>query len=364
MSERIEVSLGERSYAIHVGSGLLAQAGALLAPFARGRVAVVTDRNVAALHLERLLASLRNARIEAQPVVIEPGEESKSFQGFERLTDELLDIGIDRSGLVIGFGGGVVGDLAGFAAGVLKRGVSWAQIPTTLLAQVDSSVGGKTGIDTRHGKNLVGLFHQPSVVIADTDLLATLPHRERRAGYAEVVKYGVLGDADFFAWLESEGARALAEDPAGLVRMVAQSCRIKAGVVSRDEREAGERALLNLGHTFAHALESATGYSGQLLHGEAVAIGMVLALRLSVQLGHASPTDAERLERHLECVSLPVHIQDIPGPWPHADSLLAHMRHDKKAKAGRLTFVLVRRIGEAFLASDVTLDAVRPLLES
>lgn len=364
MSEQIEVALGERSYCIHVGSGLLRDTGRLLAPFARGVVAVVTDRNVAALHLDPLLDRLRDAGIMARPMVIEPGEEAKSFRGLERLIDALLGAGIDRAGLVIALGGGVVGDLAGFAAGMLKRGVAWAQIPTTLLAQVDSSVGGKTAINTKHGKNLVGLFHQPAVVLTDTDLLATLPARERAAGYAEVIKYGVLGDVDFFAWLEAHGARALSGDPAALVRMIAQACRLKAGFVSRDERETGERALLNLGHTFGHALEAATGYSDRLLHGEAVAIGMALALRLSVRLGHASSADAERLERLLKSASLPVAIGDVPGPRPDTETLLAHMRHDKKVSAGRLAFVLVRGIGQAFLVQDVSAGAVRSLLDS
>jgi 3-dehydroquinate synthase len=364
MSERIDVHLAQRSYAIHVGSGLLLETGALVAPFARGAVAVVTDRHVAALHLDRLLASLRSAGVAVQTAVIEPGEQAKSFRGLESLSDALLAAGIDRTGLVIAFGGGVVGDLAGFCAGVLKRGIDWVQIPTTLLAQVDSSVGGKTGINTQYGKNLVGLFHQPALVVADTDLLASLLERERRAGYAEAVKYGVLGEARFFSWLERHGARALEGDPAALVPMVARSCRIKAGFVSRDEREAGERALLNLGHTFGHALEAATGYSERLLHGEAVAIGMVLALRLSVRLGHASPDDAQRLERHLAGASLPIRLGDIPGRPLEADQLLAHIRHDKKAKGGHLAFVLVHGIGRAFVAPDVPEEAVRAVLDS
>ncbi|MGH6888617.1 MAG: 3-dehydroquinate synthase [Rhizomicrobium sp.] len=364
MSERIDIALAQRSYAVHVGSGLLAGTGALIAPFARRPVAVVTDRHVAALHLDRFLARLRAAGIAAQAVVIEPGEEIKSFRGLESLSDALLATGLDRGGLVVAFGGGVVGDLAGFAAGVLKRGVDWIQVPTTLLAQVDSSVGGKTGINTRQGKNLVGLFHQPVLVIADTDLLATLPERERRAGYAEVVKYGVLGDPEFFAWLEAHGARALHGDPAALGPMIARSCRIKAEFVSRDERETGDRALLNLGHTFGHALEAATGYSERLLHGEAVAIGMVMALRLSVRLGHAPPEDARRLERHLASVMLPTRVRDIPGQPPDVDQLLALMGHDKKAKGGRLAFVLVHGMGHAFLTQDVPDDEVRALLQS
>ena len=364
MTERIEVSLGPRSYAIHVGAGLIDRAREFLGPFAGSVAAVVTDRNVAALHLERLLKSLRNCAIDARPIVLDPGEDTKSFRGLEHLIDELLAAGVERSGLVVALGGGVVGDLTGFAAGVLKRGVACAQIPTTLLAQVDSSVGGKTAINTGRGKNLVGLFHQPTVVIADIDLLRTLPRRELVAGYAEVAKYGALGDAQFFAWLESHAVGALADDSAALGHMIARSCRIKADIVGRDERETGERALLNLGHTFGHALEAATGYSDRLLHGEAVAIGMVLAFRLSAELGHAPASDPERLERHLRSVSLPVSMSDIPGARPDADTLLAHMMHDKKSRDGRLTFVLARGIGQAFTTRDVPIEAVRARLSA
>jgi len=362
VSERIEVALGERSYVIHVGCGLVENAGALLAPFARGAVAVVTDRNVAALHLERLLAALGNSGVVARPIVLDAGEATKSFHGLERLTDEFLAIGVERGGLVVALGGGMIGDLAGFAAGVFKRGIGYAQIPTTLLAQVDSSVGGKTAINTRLGKNLLGLFHQPTVVIADPDLLHTLSRRERAAGYAEVAKYGALGDAEFFSWLEANGAAALAGNPEALVHMIAHSCRTKAGIVSRDERETGERALLNLGHTFGHALEAASGYSDRLLHGEAVAIGMVLAFRLSAELGYCPSSDTDRVERHLRTMSLPVCIGALPEPRPDAEVLLNHMRHDKKSANGRLTFVLVRGIGQAFTTNDVPIDAVRALL--
>jgi 3-dehydroquinate synthase len=347
---------------IHVGSGLLARAGELLAPFARDPIPVVTDMHVAPLHLEPCVMSLRASRLNPQPIVLDAGEGTKSFRGLERLTDRLLDGGIDRGGLVVALGGGVIGDVTGFAAAVLKRGVAYAQIPTTLLAQVDSSVGGKTAINTRQGKNLVGVFHQPKIVIADTDVLGTLPRRELVAGYAEVAKYGALGDEDFFAWLEANGQAALAGDPGKLVYMVAHSCRMKAEIVGRDERESGERALLNLGHTFAHALEAVTGYSNRLLHGEAVAIGMVLAFRLSAQLGLAPPADRERLEKHLRRVSLPVSIGDVPGERPDADALLAHMMHDKKAEGGKLTFVLVRGFGRAFTTSAAPIDAVRSVL--
>jgi 3-dehydroquinate synthase len=362
MSEQIPVALGERSYAIHVGSGLLDRAGELLAPFARGIVPVVTDSHIAPLHLGRVAASLQKSRLRALPIVLEAGEETKSFRGLERLVGQLLDSGIERGALVVALGGGVVGDVTGFAAGILKRGMAYAQIPTTLLAQVDSSVGGKTAINTQQGKNLVGLFHQPKIVIADVGVLHTLPRRERAAGYAEVAKYGALGDASFFAWLEKNAQEALAGNADCLTRMVAHSCRMKAELVARDERESGDRALLNLGHTFAHALEAAAGYSDRLLHGEAVAIGMVLALRLSVQLGLAPPSDAERLRTHLKDLSLPVDVGDIPGEQPDADVLLSHMMHDKKAKDGKLTFVLVRGLGRAFITSEVPIDAVRALL--
>jgi 3-dehydroquinate synthase len=358
MSERIAVALGTRSYDIHVGPGLLAQAGTLLAPFARGPVPVVTDSNVAKVHLAALLES----GLDLRPIVLEPGEATKSFAGLERLTGELLATGVDRGGLVVALGGGVIGDLTGLAAGLLKRGIAFAQMPTTLLAQVDSSVGGKTAINTREGKNLVGLFHQPAIVIADTDVLKSLPPRELRAGYAEVVKYGALGDRSFFEWLEANGAKALGGDSDALVHAVAHSCRMKAAIVARDERESGERALLNLGHTFGHALEAATGYSDRLLHGEGVAIGMALAFRLSVTLGLCPGQDAERLNQHLKAVGLPSSIADIPGERASADTLIAHMRHDKKAKDGKIAFILARAIGEAFVTSDVPADALKEVL--
>jgi 3-dehydroquinate synthase len=362
MSETIRVGLGERSYDIHVGAGGIARAGELLKPFARGTVPIVTDRHVAMLHLAPLIASLHGAGIKTSQHVIEPGESSKSFPGLERLSSELLQTGIDRGGLIIALGGGVIGDLTGFAAGVLKRGIDFAQIPTTLLAQVDSSVGGKTAINTPEGKNLIGLFHQPRVVIADTTVLKTLPKRELLAGYAEVMKYGALGDAAFFDWLEKNGTAALAGDAKAMDYTVAQSCRMKADIVARDERETGDRALLNLGHTFGHALEAATGYSQRLLHGEGVAIGTALAFRLSAQLGLSPATDAERIERHLHAVGLPAAIGDISGPRPPADLLLEHMAHDKKVKDGKLTFILVRGIGKAFVTRDVPMDAVRTVL--
>ena len=362
MSEEIAVELGARRYPIHVGAGLIGQAGALLAPIAKGPVPVVTDSHVAALHLQPLLASLRAAGINAHEIVLPPGEGTKSFAMLEKLCGALLDLEVDRGGLIVALGGGVIGDLAGFAAGILKRGIDFAQIPTTLLAQVDSSVGGKTAISVPQGKNLIGVFHQPRIVIADVATLKTLPRRELLAGYAEVAKYGALGDADFFAWLETNGATALAGDEAALSHVVAHSCRMKAAVVARDEREAGERALLNLGHTFGHGLEAATGFSDRLLHGEGVAVGMVLAFRLSEALGLSPAADTARLIAHLKAVGLPTAIAEIPGPRPDVDTLLAHMAHDKKARDGRMVFVLAKGLGKTFTTADVPAEALRAVL--
>lgn len=364
MSETIPVGLGTRAYDIHVGGGMLARAGELLKPLAKGIVPVVTDSHVAALHLPALTDALDKAGIESRAIVMPPGEVSKSFAGLERLCGALLDLEIDRKGLIIALGGGVMGDLTGFAAGVLKRGVAFAQIPTTLLAQVDSSVGGKTAINAVQGKNLVGLFHQPRIVIADTALLATLPRRELLAGYAEVVKYGALGDAQFFEWLEHKAAKALGGDEKAIVKAVAHSCRMKAEIVARDERETGDRALLNLGHTFGHALEAATGFSDRLIHGEGVAIGMALAFELSVKLGLCPGQDAERFRRHLQAVGLPSAIGDIPGGRPSAGELIRHMAHDKKVADGKLTFILLRGLGQAFITRDVPLDAVKDVLSA
>ncbi|MBS0471886.1 MAG: 3-dehydroquinate synthase [Proteobacteria bacterium] len=364
MSRTVDVALADRSYPIHIGPGMLARAGELLKPLARGALPVVTDAHVAEIHLAALLDSLGKAGLDAHPIVLAAGEGTKSFAGLEQISRELLRSGVDRSGLIVALGGGVIGDLTGFAAGIMKRGISFAQIPTTLLAQVDSSVGGKTAINTPEGKNLVGLFHQPRIVIADTDVLSTLPKRELLAGYAEVAKYGALGDANFFNWLEANGAKAIDGDSEARVYAVAHSCRMKADIVARDERETGDRALLNLGHTFGHALEAATGFSDRLLHGEGVAIGMVMAFRLSVQLGLCDGQDAERFARHLQACGLPSSIGDIPGVRPSADELVGHMAHDKKVKDGKLTFILLRGIGQAFVTNDVPLDAVKAVLSA
>jgi 3-dehydroquinate synthase len=367
LENKVTVGLGDRAYDIHVGENMLARAGDLLKPLApksgsNSVVPVVTDSHVAELHLPRLLDVLGKAGISARSIVMAPGEVSKSFAGLEKLSGALLDMEIDRKGLVIALGGGVIGDLTGFAAGVLKRGVAFAQIPTTLLAQVDSSVGGKTAINAAQGKNLIGLFHQPRIVIADTALLATLPRRELLAGYAEVAKYGALGDVQFFEWLEVNGARALAGDEQAMVHAVAHSCRMKADIVARDERETGDRALLNLGHTFGHALEAVTGFSDRLIHGEGVAIGMALAFKLSVKLGLCPGQDAERFTRHLKAVGLPSAISDIAGPRPGCGELVAAMAHDKKVTDGKLTFILLKGLGRAFVTRDVPLDAVKEVL--
>jgi len=361
----VGVGLGSLSYEVRIGAGLLARAGGELRPFlARPRVAIVTDRTVAALHLAALEAALAAEGIAASVLALAPGEGAKGWEGLSRTVEWLLAAQVERHDLVVALGGGVIGDLAGFAAAILRRGVRFVQIPTTLLAQVDSSVGGKTGINTPQGKNLVGAFHQPVLVLADTRLLATLPGRDLRAGYGEVVKYGLLGDADFFAWLEREGPALLAGDGAARARAVERSVAMKAAIVARDETETGERALLNLGHTFAHALEAATGYSDRLLHGEAVAIGCGLALDLSVRLGLCGADAPARLRAHLDGVGARARLADVPGPLPDPAGLVALMAQDKKVVDGRPRFVLVRGIGAAFVAEDVPAAAVAGVLEA
>jgi 3-dehydroquinate synthase len=361
--ETVTVPLGARAYDIRIGSGLLGRAGAEIAPFARRRrVAVLTDRRVAALHLAALRAGLAAAGTEVAVLELEPGEATKSWAGLQRAVEWLIAAKVGRDDLVIAFGGGVIGDLAGFAAAVLRRGVGLVQIPTTLLAQVDSSVGGKTGINSPQGKNLVGAFHQPRLVIADTDLLDSLPERDFLAGYGEVVKYGLLGDADFFAWLEAYGAELKSGDPAARTHAVRRACEMKAGIVARDETEQGERALLNLGHTFGHALEAATGYSDRLLHGEGVAIGCLLAFELSARLGLCPQEAPSRVAAHLAAMGMKRRLADIPGQLPDAAALLALMGQDKKVRGGRIAFVLARDIGKAFVAREVDMGAVRGLL--
>jgi 3-dehydroquinate synthase len=351
-TQRLTVALGARSYDIVVGRRLLAEAGALIASAVRQkRVVIVTDEHVAALHLERFRAGLAAAGIAAETIVLPPGEETKDFAHFTQLCEDVLSLGIERATPIVALGGGVVGDLAGFAAATLLRGLDFVQVPTTLLAQVDSAVGGKTGIDARHGKNLVGAFHQPVLVLADVDVLETLPRRELLAGYAEVVKYGLIGDRKFYDWLEANGAALLAGDAALRQEAVLRSCAAKASIVALDERESGKRALLNFGHTFGHALEALTGFGKSLLHGEAVALGMQLAFDLSARLGFCPPTAAERVRRHLSALGLPTALTAIPSATPNA--LIAAMQKDKKVSGARLTLVLARDIGEAFLCRDV-----------
>jgi 3-dehydroquinate synthase len=352
-TERITVALEGRPYDILVGRDLIARAGEHVAPLAgKNRLVVVTDETVARLHLPALEQSLAAAGLNFRSVVVPPGEKTKDFSHFAGLAEDILAGGIDRGSLLVALGGGVVGDLTGFAAATLLRGIDFVQIPTTLLAQVDSSVGGKTGINTRAGKNLVGAFHQPRLVLADTGALATLPARELRAGYAEVVKYGLIRDRGFFLWLEEHGAAVLGGDPAAQAHAVAESCRAKARVVAADERESGERALLNFGHTFGHALEAETGFSETLLHGEAVAIGMALAFDYAASRGLCPRPDAARVRAHLDRLGLPASIRRFANSTT-PEALLRHMAKDKKVRAGRLTFILPRAIGDAYVAHDV-----------
>jgi 3-dehydroquinate synthase len=352
--ETVAVSLGQRSYDIHIGEGLLSRAGEIVAPFMkRPMAAIVTDENVAAAHLATLERALASKGIRSTAIIMPPGEGTKSYKHLGDLCDRLLVAGVERRDRIIAFGGGVIGDLAGFAAAILRRGVDFIQIPTSLLSQVDSSVGGKTGINSPHGKNLVGAFHQPLTVITDISLLETLPKRELAAGYAEVAKYGLLGDADFFEWLESAAPLIMRGDSQARIHAIRTSCEAKAAIVAEDETETGVRALLNLGHTFGHALESATGYSQRLLHGEGVAIGMVQAFRFSERQKLCPPGTAERVAKHLKRAGLPVHASEIPGELPPPATLLDIMRQDKKAQGGRLTFILARGIGEAFIAREV-----------
>jgi len=365
MIRRIPVGLGKRSYDVVVGPGLLDQAGERIAPFARRRrVAVVADETVWSLHGARLAARLEAAGLACPAIVLPPGEQTKSFDHLAELSDRLLALSLDRGDLIAAFGGGVIGDLAGFAAAIYKRGIDFVQIPTTLLAQVDSSVGGKTAIDTPRGKNLIGAFHQPRLVLADLDVLATLPARQMRAGYAEIVKYGLLGDFDFFQWLEGAAPAVLAREPEALARAVARSVEMKAEIVAEDETEQGRRALLNLGHTFGHALEAETGFGEALLHGESVAAGQALAFRYSAAQGLCSLQDAGRAEAAIVQAGLPATLAATREAPYSAERLLGHMAQDKKAEGGRLTFILTRGIGQAFVARDVDPDTVRAFLRS
>lgn len=361
----VPVELAERRYEVLIGPGVLNDAAGLIERrLGAQRCGIVTDRNVAACHLAPLEASLKAVGRHAGTIVLEPGEATKSMARLAELTDGLLEMGLERSDLVIALGGGVIGDLAGFAASVIRRGVRYVQIPTSLLAQVDSSVGGKTAVNSRLGKNLIGAFHQPSLVLADTDVLSTLPARELRAGYAEVVKYGLLGDREFYSWLEAHRASLFGNDASIVTEAVRRSVAAKAAIVARDETETGDRMLLNLGHTFGHALEAWAGFSDRLLHGEAVAIGMAQAFRFSEAEGLAPAGTAGEVARHLRSVGLPTRVSDIPGPdKPTAAELVRLMGQDKKVRAGRLTFILVRGIGEAFITRDVEMARLVAFME-
>ena len=364
----ISVALGERAYDISIGRDLLASLGARVASLRPGvRTAIITDRTVAEHWLKATEASLHAAGIATSPIIVDEGEGSKTYAGLEQVCEALIAAKIERNDLIVALGGGVVGDLAGFAAAILRRGVDFVQVPTSLLAQVDSSVGGKTAINSPQGKNLLGAFHQPVLVIADTTVLDTLSPRQFRAGYAEVVKYGVLGDEAFFAWLEHNHAEVF-KGGSAREHAIATSCCAKAAIVARDEREVGERALLNLGHTFGHALEAVTGFSDRLFHGEGVALGMALAAEFSASLGMIPQADADRLVRHLADVGLPAHLHDVAGfaqeGLADADALMALMAQDKKVRRGRLTFILLEAVGRAVIAKDVEPAAVRGFLEA
>lgn len=357
------VALGARSYEVLVGPGLIHDAGRLIDErIGQARCGIVTDETVACYHLgalERGLAAERNLGT----VVLGPGETTKGFAELVPLCERLIEMGLERGDLVLALGGGVIGDLAGFAASILRRGVSYVQIPTTLLAQVDSSVGGKTGINTPQGKNLIGTFHQPALVLADTNALSTLPARELRAGYAEVVKYGLLGDASFFDWLERRWRGLFGNDHAALAEAIQISVKAKAEIVARDETETGDRMLLNLGHTFGHALEAWAGFSARLLHGEAIAIGMAQAFRFSEELSFCAAGTAVRVESHLRAVGLPTRVAHVPGgALPSVERLMELMGQDKKVRQGRLTFILVRGIGQAFVTREIARDKVRDFL--
>ncbi len=355
----VHVPLPGRAYDIHIGADLLTGAGTLIAPLLRRpRVAVITDETVGALHLSGLRAGLSQAGISASALTLPPGEATKSWGPLQQCVDWLLDQKIERGDLVIALGGGVIGDLVGFAAAILRRGVRFVQIPTSLLAQVDSSVGGKTGINAAQGKNLIGAFHQPSLVLADINVLGTLCRRDFLAGYGEVMKYGLLGDADFFEWLEHNGPALAAGDTSLRQEAVRRSVQMKADIVTRDETEQGERALLNLGHTFGHALEAATGYGDRLLHGEGVAIGCAMAFDLSARLGLCAQEDPSRVRAHLDTMGLHKGLANIPGTLPDAATLLTLMGQDKKVVDGQLRFILAHGIGQAFVASSVPETAI------
>ena len=361
--ETLTVDLPDRVYDIAIGSGLLAEAGVRIKPFLkRPKVTIITDETVASLHMETLQSGLSNAGIASNYIAMPSGEKTKSWSSLETVVEWLVEQRVERDDIVIAFGGGVIGDLAGFAAAILRRGVNFVQIPTSLLAQVDSSVGGKTGINSPLGKNLIGAFHQPKLVLADTDVLDTLSPREFTSGYGEVVKYGLLGDAKFFNWLEKNGTSLTFGDQTNRVAAIKRSCEMKAEIVARDEKERGDRALLNLGHTFGHALEAATGYSGRLLHGEGVAIGCALAFELSQKLGICSQEAPSRVRQHLAVMGMKKDLSDIAGELPDADGLIALMGQDKKVTDGKIAFILARSIGDAFVEKNVDMGVVKAVL--
>ena len=361
--QSLTVPLGERSYDIHIGPGLLDEAPRLLAPvLTRDRVAIITDTNVGKAQLPRLASALDAAGIKSDILTLPAGERTKNWGDLGQSVEWLLQTRMERDDIVVALGGGVIGDLAGFAAAILRRGIGFVQMPTSLLAQVDSSVGGKTGINSPQGKNLIGAFHQPRLVLADTDSLTSLPHRELLSGYAEVAKYGLLGDADFFFWLEKNGPALASGNTDAQVEAIRHSCQMKADIVARDEFERGDRALLNLGHTFGHALEAATGYSDRLLHGEGVAIGCVLAFEMSAKLGLCAQEVPGRVAAHFSTMGMKATLADVPGDLPDADGLIDLMGQDKKVRNGELTFILARDIGAAFVEKGVDPALVRPVL--
>ena len=365
MTQLVHVPLGDRAYDIHIGRDLIGQAGALIGPILqRAKVAIVTDGNVAPLHLNRLTEALQSAGIAHAALILPAGEATKSWPYLSKTIDFFLNNKIERRDVVIALGGGVIGDLVGFAAAILRRGVRFVQIPTSLLAQVDSSVGGKTGINAAQGKNLIGAFHQPSLVLADIDVLDTLAPRDFLAGCGEVVKYGLLGNEQFFEWLEQNGLALIAGDPVARSEAVRVSCQMKADIVARDETEQGDRALLNLGHTFCHALEAATGYSDRLLHGEGVAIGCALAFETSARLGLCAQEAPSRVRAHLKAMGMKTNISDIDAAMPDPAALFALMGQDKKVVAGQLNFVMARDIGQAFVTADVSESVILSVLQA
>ncbi|MFV0409075.1 MAG: 3-dehydroquinate synthase [Paracoccus sp. (in: a-proteobacteria)] len=364
MTRTVHVPLGDRAYDVRIDAGLITRAGTEISPLlSRPRITIVTDENVGSLHLQALEDALRAEGIASTALTLPAGEATKSWSHLTRVVEWLLEQKVERRDIVIALGGGVIGDLVGFAAAILRRGVRFVQMPTSLLAQVDSSVGGKTGINSSHGKNLIGAFHQPSLVLADIGLLNTLPPRDFLAGYGEVMKYGLLGDSRFFEWLE-ENAPCLRDDMAARAHAVAHSVAMKAGIVERDETEQGERALLNLGHTFGHALEAATGYSDRLLHGEGVAIGCALAFELSARMGLCSQEDPSRVGAHLKAMGMPSRLSDVPGDLPDDDTLIMLMGQDKKVVDGKLRFILARGIGKSFVSDDVRRDDLLAVLSA